>query len=244
MDRSVPPSDPTRVYVIGDIHGCADLLDRMVGEITKDLAAHPVADTLVVTVGDYVDRGPDSRGVIERLLANPFPTRFIALKGNHEVLLEGFLRKPQTVAYWKRLGGMQTIQSYGVPVGNLTGGEESFATARALAHAIPAMHFDFLASLRTSLTVGKYFICHAGVRPGVPLEQQTEEDLLWIRELFLASRADFGKIIVHGHTPAEQPELLPNRINVDTGAFMTGRLSCAVLEGDGARFLTAMRKTQ
>jgi len=239
MDSSALLADPSRLYVIGDIHGCSHLLDRMVEEITHDLAVRPVADTLVVTVGDYVDRGPDSRGVVERLLRNPFPTRFIALKGNHEVLLEGFLRKPQTAAYWQRLGGIQTLQSYGVPVGNLTGGEESVEAARVLAQAIPARHFDFLASLRDSLTVGKYFICHAGVRPGVPLDQQTEADLLWIREPFLTSRADFGKIVVHGHTPAEQPELRQNRINVDTGAFITGRLTCVVLEADGVRFLTA-----
>ena len=118
-------------------------------------------------------------------------------------------------------------------------GKEYLAAARALAHAVPAEHFDFLGALRTSLTVGKYFICHAGVRPGVPLDRQTEEDLLWIREPFLDSRADFGKIVVHGHTPAEQPELLPNRINVDTGAFMTGRLTCAALDADGVRFIVA-----
>ncbi len=238
MDSSASPSATSRLYVIGDIHGCSHLLDRMVDEIAHDLAACPVADSLVVTVGDYVDRGPDSRGVIERLLRNPFPTRFIALKGNHEVLLEGFLHKPETANYWQRLGGIQTIQSYGAPLGNLTGSEH-LAAARALQRAIPAPHFAFLASLRNSIAVGRYFICHAGVRPGVPLEQQTEQDLLWIREPFLTSRVDFGKIIVHGHTPAEQPELLQNRINVDTGAFMTGRLTCAVLEGDRARFLTA-----
>src|SRR5260370_27055064 len=96
----------------------------------------------------------------------------------------------------------------------------------------------FLQSLKASLAVGRYFLCHAGVRPGVPLERQSEEDLLWIRELFLASRADFGRIVVHGHTPCEQPEVLPNRINVDTGAFMTGRLTCAVLDGRGVRFIT------
>jgi diadenosine tetraphosphatase ApaH/serine/threonine PP2A family protein phosphatase len=239
MDSSARPANPSRLYVIGDIHGCSDLLDQMVGEITQDLAVRPAADSLVITVGDYVDRGPDSRGVVERLLGNPFPTRFIALRGNHEVLLDGFLRKPQTAPYWQRLGGIQTLQSYGVLVRNLTGGEECVEAARALAQAIPVAHFDFLASLRNSLAVGKYFICHAGVRPGVPLDQQTEADLLWIREPFLSSRTDFGKIIVHGHTPAQQPELLQNRINVDTGAFMTGRLTCVVLEGNDVRFLSA-----
>ena len=239
MVSTAPLPDTGRLYVIGDIHGRSDLLDRMVGEIANDLTARPIAASLVVTVGDYVDRGPDSRGVIERLLRNPFPTRLIALKGNHELLLEGFLLDPQVADHWRRYGGLETLQSYGVPVGDVMRGKEYPAAARALAHAIPAEHFDFLGSLRTSLTVGNYFICHAGVRPGVPLDRQTEEDLLWIREPFLASRTDFGKVIVHGHTPAEQPELLPNRINVDTGAFMTGRLTCPALDADGVRFIVA-----
>ena len=239
MVSTAPLPDTGRLYVIGDIHGRSDLLDRMVGEIANDLTARPIAASLVVTVGDYVDRGPDSRGVIERLLRNPFPTRLIALKGNHEVLLEGFLLDPQVADHWRRYGGLETLQSYGVPVGDVMRGKEYLAAARALAHAVPAEHFDFLGALRTSLTVGKYCICHAGVRPGVPLDRQTEEDLLWIREPFLDSRADFGKIVVHGHTPAEQPELLPNRINVDTGAFMTGRLTCAALDADGVRFIVA-----
>jgi serine/threonine protein phosphatase 1 len=239
MNSPDPLPAPARLYVIGDIHGRADLLDGMVGAIADDLAARPAADSLVVTVGDYVDRGPESRGVIERLHGNPFPTRYIALKGNHEVLLHSFLLEPATAAHWRRLGGLETMQSYGVPVADVMIGKSYLEAARALATTIPAAHFDFLAGLRTSLTVGRYFICHAGVRPGVPLDRQSEEDLLWIREPFLASRADFGKIVVHGHTPAEQPELLPNRINVDTGAFMTGRLTCAALDADGARFIVA-----
>ena len=111
-----PLPDRGRLYVIGDIHGRSDLLDRMIGEIAADLAARPVADSLVVTVGDYFDRGPDSRGVIERLRSNPFPTDYVPLKGNHEVLLEAFLTDPNTAAHWRRLGGLETLQSYGVPV--------------------------------------------------------------------------------------------------------------------------------
>jgi calcineurin-like phosphoesterase family protein len=239
MEPTEPSREPGRVYVIGDIHGRSDLLDRMAGEICADLAARPVDDSLVVTVGDYIDRGPDSRGVIERLRRNPFPTRFVPLKGNHEALLEGFLLDPGVAAHWRRLGGLETLQSYGVPVGQVMLGKDYLEAARALATAMPEEHFTFLASLKTSLTVGKYFVCHAGVRPGVPLERQSDEDLLWIREAFLTSRADFGKIVVHGHTPAEQPERLANRINVDTGAFMTGRLTCAALDADGVRFIVA-----
>src|SRR6202030_212666 len=191
MDSTAALPETGRLYVIGDIHGRADLLDRMIAAITDALAARPAADSLVVTVGDYVDRGPDSRGVIERLKGNPFPTRYIALKGNHEVLLEGFLLNPDVAGHWRRLGGLETMQSYGVAVGEVMRGRNYLEAARALAQAIPAAHFDFLAALRVSLTVGKYFICHAGVRPGVPLDRQSEEDLLWIRDEFLASRADF-----------------------------------------------------
>jgi serine/threonine protein phosphatase 1 len=126
-----------------------------------------------------------------------------------------------------------------VAVDDVLAGRNYADAARALAQAVPAAHRDFLAALDTALTVGGYFICHAGVRPGVPLERQSEEDLLWIREPFLASRSDFGRIVVHGHTPVPAPEALPNRINVDTGAFMTGRLTCAAIDPQGVRFVVA-----
>ena len=133
---------------------------------------------------------------------------------------------------------MAKVQSYGVAVGQVMMGKDYEEAADALQAAVPATHFELLASLKTSLTVGKYFLCHAGVRPGVPLERQSEDDLLWIRGPFLDSKADFGKIVVHGHTPSDMPEVLPNRINIDTGAFMTGRLTCVVLEMDHVRFIS------
>jgi serine/threonine protein phosphatase 1 len=228
---------PTRVYAIGDIHGRSDLLDRMVTEIALDLSRHPVAEALTVTVGDYVDRGPDSRGVIERLTRNPFVTPYVALRGNHESLLEDFLRDPSTGDYWRRLGGLETLHSYGVDVASLMLGKGQDAAADALRAALPQTHVAFLASLKSSLSIGRYFLCHAGVRPGVPLAQQREEDLLWIRDEFLNSNVDFGKVVVHGHTPSEEPELRANRVNVDTGAFMTNRLACAVLGENDVRFL-------
>ena len=230
--------DKTRVYVIGDIHGRSDLLDRMVGHISRDLDANPINDCVTVTLGDYMDRGPDSRGVLDRLVRNPFPMDFVALKGNHEALFEMFLADPTVAEHWRRLGGLETLHSYGVPVSNLMMGANYEQAARALEAAVPDEHFKFLVSLKTSIITGKYFLCHAGVRPGVPLERQSVEDLLWIRDEFLQSTADFGRIVVHGHTPSEQPELLPNRINIDTGAFATGRLTCLVLESAEPRFLT------
>lgn len=230
-------SEPGRLYVIGDIHGRADLLDHMIAAIGRDVGQRPAGDALTVTVGDYVDRGPDSRGVIERLAHNPFATRFIALKGNHEALFETFLEDPAVADHWRRLGGLETLHSYGIDVAPLMRGRNYAAAAAALRAALPPTHAAFFASLATSLTAGRYFVCHAGVRPGVPLARQHEDDLLWIRDEFLESRADFGKIVVHGHTASEQPERRANRINVDTGAFMTGRLTCAVIEADDVRFL-------
>jgi serine/threonine protein phosphatase 1 len=230
--------EPERLYVVGDIHGRSDLLDRLTAEIVRDLDGHPVASALTVTLGDYVDRGSDSRGVLDRLIRNPFPTALISLKGNHESLMAAFLDDPAVAGHWRHLGGLETLHSYGVPVAALMMGKDYAQAAAGLRTAMPPSHLAFLESLPTSMMVGNYFLCHAGVRPGVPLGCQAEQDLLWIRDEFLSSRADFGKIVVHGHTPADAPEVLPNRINVDTGAFMTGRLTCAVLEQERVRFLS------
>jgi len=162
----------------------------------------------------------------------------VALKGNHESLFEAFLHDPAVAGQWRRLGGLETLNSYRVSVASLMMGRNYEQAAEDLRAAVPAAHLEFLRSLSMSLTTGRYFMCHAGVRPGVPLNRQSEEDLLWIREEFLSSRADFGKIVVHGHTPTESPEVRPNRINIDTGAFMTGRLTCAVLDQGRPRFLS------
>ena len=239
MTTGAPPPEPRRLYAIGDVHGHADLLDRMIEAIARDLGDVPGGNCLTVTLGDYLDRGPDSWRVIDRLAHNPFPTWFIPLKGNHEALLDRFLAEPEIAAQWRHYGGLETLHSYGVDVSHVMRGKYYEAAAEALAEALPASHREFLASLSPSLSAGRYFLCHAGVRPGVALDRQSEDDLLWIREEFLGSRANFGKIVVHGHTPVEEPEIRPNRINVDTGAFMTGRLTCVVLEGERIRFLTA-----
>jgi serine/threonine protein phosphatase 1 len=231
-------SEPSRLYVIGDIHGRLDLLDRMIGLIGHDLAQHPCADTLTVTVGDYIDRGPHSRGVLERLANNPFPTPYVAIKGNHEDIFEAFLNDPATLGpQWRQVGGLETLHSFGVPVSRLMVGQGFDDAAAALQAAVSPAVGALFGRLELSYTWRDYFICHAGVRPGIPLDRQVSEDLLWIRSAFLNSRANFGKIVVHGHTPVEQPEALANRINVDTGAFATGHLTCVVLDGKGHRFL-------
>lgn len=224
-----------RIYAIGDIHGRLDLLERVIVAIKRDVGEQGPG-ALTVTLGDYVDRGPDSRGVLDRLIENPFPTPYVPLKGNHESLFEVFLADPTTGAFWRQQGGLETLLSYGVrPLGL---GGVSFAKAKEqLLEALPPRHLEFMRTLKISYTHGDYFFCHAGVRPGVPLDQQSEEDLLWIRDEFLGSSANFGKIVVHGHTPMEKPEVKPNRISIDTGAFATGRLTCVALDGGPPRFL-------
>lgn len=236
MEATKIPNENKRLYVIGDIHGRLDLLDRVIAAIGRDVERHG-SDALTVTLGDYIDRGPASRGVLDRLIGNPFPTPHVALKGNHEELLEGFIDDPTVAEHWRRLGGLETLHSYGVPVSGVMVGKNYEEAADRLRAALPAEHASFLQSLKTSLSYGRYFLCHAGVRPGVPLEKQSAKDLLWIRDEFLNSTKDFGKIVVHGHTPVEEPEVLANRINIDTGAFATGRLTCVVLTEDGYRFL-------
>src|SRR5450759_5041040 len=237
MENVQVPNQNRRLYVIGDIHGRLDLLDRLIDEIDRDAKKHGT-NCLTVTVGDYIDRGPDSRGVLDRLLSNPFPGDYVALKGNHEALLQAFLEDPATGAHWRQLGGLETLHSFGIPVAEMMKGKNYEEAAEQLRAALSPAHTKFLASLKTSLTVGRYFLCHAGIRPGVALDRQREEDLLWIRNEFLDSTMDFGKIVVHGHSPTLEPEVRPNRINIDTGAFATARLPCVVLEGERRRFIS------
>lgn len=236
MEDTQTVNEDARLYAIGDIHGRLDLLERVIDAIKRD--AEKYGDNcLIVTLGDYIDRGMNSRGVLDLLMRNPFPGPYVALKGNHEALLEEFLVDPDVIEQWRRLGGLETLYSYGVPVSKLLAGEAYQDAADRLRAALPQEHVKFLKSLKMSFSNDKYFLCHAGVRPGVPLQQQSHHDLLWICEEFLSSPVDFGKIIVHGHTPVKEPDVRPNRINIDTGAFATGKLTCVALENRGYRFL-------
>lgn len=230
------PDEKRRLYAIGDIHGRLDLLDQAIAAIHRDVQTYG-PEAVTVTLGDYIDRGPASRGVLDRLIGKPFPTPHIALKGNHESILEAFLANPEVGAHWRRLGGIETLLSYGVSVDRIMVGNNFEEAADGLRAALPAEHVSFLQSLKTSFVHGKYFLCHAGVRPGVPLDRQSDDDLLWIRDEFLNSTMNFGKIVVHGHTPTPKPDVQPNRINIDTGAFATGVLTCVVLDDAGYRFL-------
>ncbi len=229
-----PPRVPqgTRVYAIGDIHGRLDLLRQLRAQIVDDARrsawTNPAdaRDNVVVYLGDYVDRGPDSCGVLDLLIDEPLPGfRSVHLKGNHEEMLLACLRDPDRAAsQWLYNGGEQAVESYGVaPRGSPRAVRDAFA------QCLPPRHLAFLEGLPLHHSEGDYLFVHAGIRPGVPLERQTPEDLLWIRTLFLASPADHGMVVVHGHTPVAEPEIRPNRIGIDTWAFASGRLSCLVL---------------
>jgi serine/threonine protein phosphatase 1 len=226
-----------RLYVLGDIHGRLDLLNQLIDAVHRDVDQFG-GNSLTVTLGDYIDRGPNSRGVIERLMTNPFPGDYVALKGNHDAMLSIFLDDPSIGPMWLKLGGLETLRSFGISVPRFTFGQKYKRAAEQLRTVISREHLNFLTCLKTSLTIGHYFFCHAGVRPGVPLGRQSEEDLLWIRDEFTKSKTNFGNIVVHGHTPVAKPEVLSNRINIDTGAFATGRLTCLVLEAASHRIIS------
>jgi serine/threonine protein phosphatase 1 len=225
-----------RVYAVGDVHGRADLLAQLFSEIDADLKAHPAPQAIQVFLGDYIDRGPDSRGVLDLLIERSRRHEMIFLKGNHEVIVEEFLRNPGSFATWRHVGGIETLLSYGIRLSFNPDAAEQIMLAQRFAEVLPPAHRQFLGSLKPSFSCGDFFFVHAGVRPGVPLSQQADEDLFWIRDEFLDSKEKFEKIIVHGHNPVTDMEFHSNRINIDTGAFVTGRLSCLRIESGEALF--------
>jgi serine/threonine protein phosphatase 1 len=235
--RRVP--DGTRVYCVGDIHGRDDLLWEIAGRVEADMEARSFDHAVTVFLGDYVDRGLGSMRVIERLARSEWPTLVMALAGNHEDLLMAFLGDASVLQVWRSLGGLETLYSYGVDVGPAIAGHDFRAVQAAFAAVFPERHRHFLETLKASTAIGDYFFCHAGVRPGVPLDRQDRDDLLNIRSPFLSSEVEHGKLIVHGHTVSVAPEIRPNRIGIDTAAYATNRLTCLVLEKDQRRFLQA-----
>ena len=250
MAQEWPEQGADRVYAIGDIHGHADLLRGAHEGIARDLAARPCPSHAVVHIGDYVDRGPDSPGVIDFLLAGAARGEaWINLLGNHDRMFRLFLDRPggrdprlRAEYGWlsDRLGGRTTLEAYGVtvPADVHPDGAGLFDAART---AVPAAHRAFLASLRLSFRWRDVLFAHAGVRPGVPLTEQSEDDLIWIRDEFHQSREDHGALIVHGHTPVDEVEDRGNLIAIDTGAAYGGPVSCVVFEGGGVRLLGGRR---
>lgn len=228
-----------RIYAVGDIHGRDDLLAQLLTQVEADAAASPVSSNILIYLGDYVDRGLQSKQVLDRLTgARPAGFEHVFLKGNHEQALLQFLADPAFGKTWKYYGGLETLHSYGVKELTRTDDPAAFVQAREhLLEAMPESHRHFLETLEISREFGGYFFAHAGVRPGIALHRQIEEDLLWIRDEFVDSGASFGKVVIHGHTPNEEVVIRPNRIGIDTGAYMTGVLTALVLEGGERRFI-------
>jgi calcineurin-like phosphoesterase family protein len=221
----------TRVYAISDVHGCADLLGEIFTMIDADLARSMPPDPIHVFLGDYVDRGPDSSKTLDLLIQRSRTHKSVFLKGNHEAFMLEALRDPTKVEDWRQFGGLQTMISYGLQPSLNPDAEEQVDLIRRLTAALPDAHLKFLQHLKPKFICGDFCFVHAGVRPGIPLDEQQEADLLWIRNEFLESEENFGKYIVHGHTPVSEPDIRPNRINIDTGAYATGNLTLLTIEG-------------
>ena len=221
-----------RIYAVGDIHGCLDRLVTLHEMIAEDITRRPVGRTMLVHLGDYVDRGTDSAQVIDWLINRPpVPVdEIVNLMGNHEhMMLSAITGADKDAAdHWLVNGGADSLRSWGI--------SPSLPPAE-WAGRIPRQHLIFLRDLAISRHVDPYLFVHAGVLPGVPLDQQSRHDMMWIREPFLSSRADHGAVVVHGHTPRREPTVLPNRIAIDTGAVLGGALTCVVLEQDHLHFL-------
>lgn len=218
------------VYAIGDVHGRLDLLTRMHEAIAADRARRAARDFRIVHLGDYVDRGADSKGVIDFLIDAGQDDRIMSLAGNHDLGMLDFLADGSPQSLFAQYGGVQTARSYGVDLD--AADDRAFSAARQqFREAVPENHRSFLRSLGYTASLGDFFFCHAGIRPGVELEAQIREDLIWIRGEFHRHAGLYPKVIVHGHTPVAEPEVMPNRVNVDTGAYSSGVLSALVIDG-------------
>ncbi|WP_334432027.1 metallophosphoesterase family protein [Bradyrhizobium sp. AZCC 1610] len=235
--RSVNASAPTdtRIYAVGDIHGRADLLSEITARIDDDIRRRPIAHTVEVYLGDYIDRGPHSRTVIDLLAVRLVANRAVCLRGNHEAVMEGFLQDPAILQYWLPLGGMQTLASYGIELHDET--ETASDLRLRFLDAFPRAHELFMQCLHNQFSCGDFLFVHAGIRPEIPIAQQDVNDLIWIRNEFLDSTRSHERFVVHGHTPVPHPEIRPNRINIDTCAWRTGTLTCIAIEGSTILFL-------
>jgi serine/threonine protein phosphatase 1 len=230
----LPPN--LRVYAVGDVHGCLEQLHKLHEDIIADLTDRPINDARLIHLGDYIDRGPDSAGVVQNLLQlsqlPPLSNLSVTnLMGNHEQMMVLALSDMtgQSDRLWRKNGGDASMRSWGIAPDVMPG---------FWRHRLPPAHVSWLNNLALSRRLGSYFFVHAGVRPGVALANQKSDDLLWIREPFLSFPGRFGAVVVHGHSPGPNPVVRGNRIGIDTGAVLGGKLSCVVLQDDQMSFLS------
>jgi serine/threonine protein phosphatase 1 len=248
--KSVPDAparrapDGVRLYAIGDVHGRLDLFEALLERLAADHAARPGPAAHLVLLGDYIDRGPQSAQLLDRLANGPPPwATWTLLRGNHEQVLldlyigrDGFARR---LAGWLDFGGRETLRSYGLP-SSVAFGDNLEAIGAEIQRLVPARHLALIQSMPLTWRMGDYLFVHAGLKPGLEVEYQQGHDLLWIREEFLDSDADHGALVVHGHSITARVDIRTNRIGIDTGAYATGRLTALVLEGEARRFLSTL----
>ena len=241
-DKNLPRGkEGCRAYAVGDIHGRLDLLDRLLANIEADMAAREKKRTFIIFLGDYVDRGPDSAGVVERLRTYRNPdAKLIFLGGNHEeVLLNILAGKPGVLPSWLKFGGAECAASYGIDTSELARVHEEIAIEMVRAR-VPRAHREFLENCADTFRFGDYLFVHAGIRPGIAVDEQSRDDLRWIRDPFLSDAKEHGFVVVHGHTIVSQVEERPNRIAIDTGAYYSGVLTALAVEDERRWFLTGV----
>ena len=243
-ERAEHPSLPAvpagqRVYAVGDIHGRLDLFEALIAAIEEDDASASPAETTVILLGDLVDRGPDSAGVVARAREWQHRRKVRILAGNHEEMFLKSFEKIEMLRHFLRFGGRETVLSYGIDRATYQGASVEEVQAM-MERAVPAEDRRFIEGFEDMIAIGDYLFVHAGIAPDVPIEEQRRQDLRWIREPFLSHEGRFGAIVVHGHTICDDPEDCGNRIGVDTGAYISGRLTALVLEGTQRRYLEAV----
>lgn len=223
-----------RLYAVGDIHGMAGLLEATFARIDADMAASPPEAATEIYLGDFVDRGPDSAGVIKLLMARSQVRDVVCIAGNHEIYLLESLKDAAALTRWLGIGGRETLMSYGISPAREA---DSAVTQAEWGRRFSPAERAFFGTMRLRHQIGRFLFVHAGIRPGVPLEDQTVDDLTLIRDEFLLAPRNDGLIVVHGHTPVAEVDIRSNRINLDTGAYLTGKLSCIAIEQERFRLV-------